>query len=158
MAGARTYEKRLQRELEKLQQNPPPGLSVQPGDVLKLTEWLVTLNYADTQTLYDNQTFKLRFRFNDKYPMDSPEVIFVPPIPLHEHVYSNGHICMDILYDAWSPAMTVSTVCQSIYSMLAGATEEAHRKPSDDVGYTQRCQQTGQGPKQTRWDFHDHNA
>eukprot|EP01064_Diplonema_japonicum_P038189 TRINITY_DN9164_c0_g1_i1.p1 TRINITY_DN9164_c0_g1~~TRINITY_DN9164_c0_g1_i1.p1 ORF type:complete len:172 (+),score=30.48 TRINITY_DN9164_c0_g1_i1:47-517(+) len=154
-----TYERRLQRELDKFRENPPPGLYICDGDVPNLTEWRITLNYKDTSSLYDGQTFKLRFRFSEKYPMDSPEVIFLDPIPLHEHIYSNGHICMDILYDAaWSPAMTVSTIAQSIYSMLAGASEESYKKPSDDEMYCARCRETGQGPKQTKWDFHDTKA
>jgi ubiquitin-protein ligase len=27
------------------------------------------------------------------------QVMFVPPSPVHPHIYSNGHICLDILYD-----------------------------------------------------------
>lgn len=27
------------------------------------------------------------------------QVLFVPPSPVHPHIYSNGHICLDILYD-----------------------------------------------------------
>ena len=29
--------------------------------------------------------------------MDSPEVVFLLPAPIHEHIYSNGHICLNIL-------------------------------------------------------------
>ena len=28
------------------------------------------------------------------------QVMFVPPSPVHPHIYSNGHICLDILYDS----------------------------------------------------------
>ena len=27
------------------------------------------------------------------------QVIFLHPTPTHPHIYSNGHICLDILYD-----------------------------------------------------------
>ena len=37
---------------------------------------------------------------------------FIPPAPVHPHIYSNGHICLDILYDSsnggWSPALTIN--------------------------------------------------
>ncbi len=30
------------------------------------------------------------------------QVVFLPPSPVHPHIYSNGHICLDILYDGES--------------------------------------------------------
>eukprot|EP00754_Rhynchopus_humris_P036413 Rhum_TRINITY_DN18550_c0_g1::Rhum_TRINITY_DN18550_c0_g1_i1::g.167608::m.167608/K10688/UBE2W, UBC16; ubiquitin-conjugating enzyme E2 W len=150
-------EKRISRELEKMRSAPPPGISIPDSNVISATEWHLCLTYPEGN-LYTGMTFKLRFRFGPKYPMDSPEVVFIENVPVHEHIYSNGHICMDILYDAWTPAMTVSTVAQSIYSMLSGAGKESYHRPSDDVQYTTRCKETGQSPKQTKWDFHDAHA
>lgn len=42
---------------------------------------------------------RLQFRFSPDYPIESPEVLFIGNVPLHEHIYSNGFICMSILYD-----------------------------------------------------------
>ena len=37
----------------------------------------------------------LQVHFTERYPLEPPEVVFVPPhTPVHPHVYSNGHICL----------------------------------------------------------------
>lgn len=71
-------------------------------------------------------------------------------IPLHPHVYSNGHICLSILTDDWSPALSVTSVCLSIVSMLSSCTEK--KRPPDNAIYVRTC---NKNPKKTRWYYHD---
>ncbi|CAL5349313.1 unnamed protein product [Camellia sinensis] len=56
----------------------------------------------------------------------------------------------DILYDSWSPAMTVSSICISILSMLSSSTVK--QRPTDNDRYVKNCRKS---PKETRWWFHD---
>ncbi|KAJ3315495.1 hypothetical protein HDV04_003037 [Boothiomyces sp. JEL0838] len=96
-------------------------------------------------TLYEGQEFELQVNFGSKYPMEAPE-----PVPVHPHIYSNGHICLSILYDHWSPALTVESVCLSIQSMLSSCT--VLEPPPDDARYVRTAPQSS---KKSKWNFHD---
>ncbi|GLJ17246.1 hypothetical protein SUGI_0299040 [Cryptomeria japonica] len=125
---------RLQKELIEWQSNPPAGFKHKATD--NLQRWIIEVTGAPG-TLYDNEVFQLQVDFPEHYPMEAPQVIFLQPTPMHAHIYSNGHICLDILYDSWSPAMTVGSICMSILSMLSSAT--AKQRPPDNDRYVKNC-------------------
>ncbi|KAL5021427.1 hypothetical protein ScPMuIL_000582 [Solemya velum] len=146
-----SMEKRLQKELQALTKDPPKGVRVSPdGTCRTLSEWIVDLDGAPG-TLYEGEHFQLQFKFSSRYPFDSPQVTFIGTnIPLHPHVYSNGHICLSILTEDWSPALSVQSVCLSIISMLSSCTEK--KRPPDNSFYVKTC---SKNPKKTRWWYHD---
>uniref|UniRef100_A0A8D8FZ22 N-terminal E2 ubiquitin-conjugating enzyme n=1 Tax=Culex pipiens TaxID=7175 RepID=A0A8D8FZ22_CULPI len=145
------WERRLQKELMSLIKEPPPGVTVDEESVSQnLTQWIINIDGVEG-TLYEGEHFQLLFKFNNKYPFDSPEVTFIGSnIPVHPHVYSNGHICLSILTDDWSPALSVQSVCLSISSMLSSCREK--RRPPDNGIYVKTC---NKNPKKTKWWYHD---
>jgi ubiquitin-conjugating enzyme E2 W len=87
-----------------------------------------------------------------QYPFNAPEVVFTTPIK-HTHIYSNGHICLSVLFDDWSPALSVSAIMLSILSMLSSATPADKVPPEGNDSYVARV--GNRSSKLTRWDFHD---
>lgn len=66
---------------------------------------------------YSGGVFFLDIHFPADYPFKPPKVHFTTRI-YHCNINSNGGICLDILKDQWSPALTISKVLLSICSLL----------------------------------------
>ncbi|KAJ5726416.1 ubiquitin-conjugating enzyme e2-16 kda protein [Penicillium malachiteum] len=97
--------KRINKELTDLGRDPPSSCSAGPiGDDL-----------GDSP--YSGGVFFLTIHFPTDYPFKPPKVNFTTRI-YHPNINSNGSICLDILRDQWSPALTISKVLLSICSML----------------------------------------
>lgn len=63
-------------------------------------------------------SYTLEFNISNEYPFTEPKVKFNPTI-FHPNVYSvTGDICLDLLKDAWTPALTIHSLCLSILSLM----------------------------------------
>ena len=76
-------------------------------------------------------------------------------MPIHEHIYANGHICLSILGDGWTPALTLENVALSILSMLSSA--KVKKRPEGDADYA-RSMPYGSDPKKSGWLYEDDNV
>jgi ubiquitin-conjugating enzyme E2 D/E len=81
-----------------------------------LFKWQATI-VGPEGSPYHGGIFFLTIDFPSDYPFKSPRIVFTTPI-YHCNINSNGSICLDILKDQWSPALTISKVLLSICSLM----------------------------------------
>lgn len=65
------------------------------------------LTRAKGDSPFQGGVFFLSIHFPTDYPFKPPKVNFTTRI-YHPNINSNGSICLDILRDQWSPALTIS--------------------------------------------------
>lgn len=88
---------------------------------ISITWWTVDME----GTLYEGGNSQLLFKFSSCYPFDTPQVMFSGEnIPIHPHVYSNGHTCLSILTEDRSPVLSVQSVCLIVIRLLSSCREK----------------------------------
>ncbi|KAK9729756.1 Ubiquitin-conjugating enzyme E2 E2 [Basidiobolus ranarum] len=117
-SGLTSGGKRIQKELAEISLDPPCNCSAGPkGD--NLFEWMSTIT-GPAGSPYEGGVFFLDIQFPLDYPFKPPKIIFRTKI-YHCNIDGQGHICLDVLKDNWSPALTISKVLLSICSLLTDA-------------------------------------
>lgn len=113
--------KRINKELQDMGRDPPANCSAGPvGD--DLFHWQATL-MGPSESPYQGGVFFLDIHFPADYPFKPPKIHFTTRV-YHPNINSNGGICLDILKDEWSPALTVSKILLSICSLLTDANPD----------------------------------
>ncbi|KAG9327493.1 hypothetical protein KVV02_000442 [Mortierella alpina] len=130
--------KRIQKELAEINLDPPCNcrqvpflndmrLSAGPkGD--NLYEWVSTI-MGPSGSPYAAGVYFLDIHFPQDYPFKPPKIVFRTRI-YHCNINNQGQICLDILKDNWSPALTISKVLLSICSLLTDANPHDPLVPS----------------------------
>ena len=90
----------------------------QPFHIFLVYNWQATI-MGPPDSPYAGGVFFLSIRFPPDYPFKPPKVSFTANCRIyHPNINSNGNICLDILKDQWSPALTISKVLLSVCSLL----------------------------------------
>lgn len=106
---------RLQYELKNAKELDEYGIVIET-DETNIYKWTITMQGPDDSP-YQEGTFKLSVEFPSNYPFAPPSINFITKI-YHCNVNNSGGICLDILKDQWSPALTINKVVLSIISLL----------------------------------------
>ena len=107
--------RRIKKELQELTKDPPANCSAGPSGE-DLYHWIATI-VGPSESPFEGGLFFLNIMFPVDYPFKPPKVTFTTKI-YHPNINSNGGICLDILKEQWSPALTISKVLLSISSLL----------------------------------------
>ena len=111
-----TSLKRIQQEIKDLKNTTIPLVSAGPITNNNLYHWEGTIIGPD-DTPYEDGIFLLDIYFPKEYPFKAPKIEFKTKI-YHPNINSQGQICLDILKNEWSPALTIVKVLLSIISLL----------------------------------------
>lgn len=147
--------KRLLKEWASVQKEFYPGLEFSLPEPDNILVWRVEMvvNNPNYSELY-----LLQFKVGQEYPHDAPLVTFISSgstgelylIPVHPHIYLNGHICLDLLGSNWLPVHLIASTLVLIQSMLAQNT--LMQRPPDDQSY---CLRAPSDPKKSHFVYHD---
>ena len=107
--------KRIMKEWKDMQESPPPNISASPIDENDMHHWEAII-MGPSNSIYAGGTFKLSIVFPYDYPFKPPKVECLTKI-YHCNIV-NKYLCIDILKNQWSPALTIEKVLISIVSLL----------------------------------------
>ncbi|KAI3727084.1 hypothetical protein L1987_66893 [Smallanthus sonchifolius] len=109
---------RVQKELQECNKDiNVSGISVNPKFDNLVN--LIGIIPGPVATPYEGGTFNIDIDLPDAYPFEPPRMKFVTKV-WHPNISSqSGAICLDILKDQWSPALTLKTALLSIQALLS---------------------------------------
>jgi ubiquitin-conjugating enzyme E2 D/E len=111
--------RKLLRELTDLQNDPPSNCSAGLVNEGNLFHWTATL-LGPEDSPYAGGIFHLDITFPTDYPFKPPHIKFTTKV-YHPNINAQGGICLDILKDQWTPALSIAKVLLSISSLLTDA-------------------------------------
>ena len=132
-----------------------PAAVIEGGCVTRIYLTLLDVNSIAllTLSLITHTHTQLRIEFPKDYPSSPPSAYFIKNyIPQHEHVYTNGDICLSLLGKDWRPTMTAESIAISILSILGSAREKL--LPPDNSMHSGKKA----GQAQDNFIYHDDNC
>jgi ubiquitin-conjugating enzyme E2 D len=107
---------RIQKEIRDMMNCKDSNITASIVNETDIFRWKATIK-GPTDTPYQGGVFKLAIKLGNDYPFKPPKIKFVTPI-YHCNISRKGEICLDILKDGWSPALTIEKTLLSLITLL----------------------------------------
>jgi len=101
--------RRILKEIQDIRKSAIDTIRCVPREA-NINIWDVFMKLSDTQEI------QLEVNVSEEYPFKPPSVKVVSEF--HNQYTHKGHICLDILSRAWSPALTIELTLLSIQSLF----------------------------------------
>ncbi|TIB99139.1 ubiquitin-conjugating enzyme 2 [Wallemia mellicola] len=108
--------KRLHKEIRDLEKEPLVGISLEPKNPDKPYDWDAIIDGPEGSP-YEDGRFQVAISIPNDYPFSPPQMRFLTTI-YHCNINKMGSICLDILKNKWSPALSLQKVMLSLSSLL----------------------------------------
>ena len=138
--------KRIMKEIEKIRNGDFKEVEITIPDESNIRNLNAILDGPE-DTAYEGIKYIVSLKLGKEYPMKPPTVKFVSKI-FHPNVGSGGSICLDILQNKWSPAMSIANIITSLQLLLQEPNpssplngEAARLFNSDKVGYAAKVRE-----------------
>jgi ubiquitin-conjugating enzyme E2 D/E len=113
----------LTKQLKEMEKDPPPLCEVRPVDPSNdMFNWIGII-HGPAGSPFQGGIFHLTIHFPTDFPFKPPRIRFITRV-YHPNISSQGDICLDILNEKWSPALTIRTVLLSLCSLLTDPNPE----------------------------------
>lgn len=113
-------EQRLKKELLRISQKPPPGISLFQKDDANFTN-LEALLIGPEDSPYKDGVFKIEIIVAENYPFSPPGVKFLTQI-YHPNIDNSGRICLDLLKmppkGGWKPTISLEGLLIAVRMLL----------------------------------------
>lgn len=108
-------QNKLNKELKNLRTDPmPQGDAAPKGEDMYSWEGFII---GPEGTPYEGGKFKFDLKFPAEYPFKPPKISFSTKV-LHPNITDQGQICLDIVADAWNPAVSLRQIILSLHTLL----------------------------------------
>ncbi|KAG1861959.1 ubiquitin-conjugating enzyme/RWD-like protein, partial [Suillus tomentosus] len=124
--------KRIHREVADAKKEDLGSITLAPSTD-NLFRWTGTIP-GPQGSPYEGGVFNINIQLANDYPFSAPKVTFVTRI-YHMNISDKGNICIDILKQNWSPALSLFKVMLSLSSLLTDPNPQDPLVPSIATEY-----------------------